>query len=85
MFFLPVGWEYEHDIAWTLLVVAVVPLVGDTWLLRTLLKRLRRSSLATGPQRREISPVEMRLVELRVMDSLKPHRRAFTETHGLNR
>jgi hypothetical protein len=68
-----------------LFVTVGVPLIGDTWLLRFRLKRLGTSSLATGPQRREISPVDMRLVELRATDSLELNRRAFPENHGLNR
>lgn len=71
--------------AWMLFVTVGVPLIGDTWLLRFRRKRLRTSSLATGPQRREMSPVEMRLVELGVTDSLGLNRRAFPENHGLNR
>jgi hypothetical protein len=38
---------------------------------------LRTFTLATGRQRREISPVEQRLVERHVMDSLELNRRAF--------
>ena len=71
--------------AWMLFVTVGVPLIGDTWLLRFRLKRSGTSSLATELQRREISPVDMCSVELRVTDSLEVNRRAFPENHGLNR
>lgn len=84
MSYLPVGWEYEHAIG-----VDAVRYCGCPVDWRHLAAPIPTEEVAhvqaTGLQRREMSPVELRLVELGVTDSLGLNRRAFPENHGLNR